>query len=75
MEEFECIGVDPSSELCLKKVESAMNIEHGPLMIGIDSLKNIYGIENSGFVALRNIGTTIINQNSGLKDLFISRAA
>ena len=75
MEEFHSIGVDPSSELSLRKVESAVNAEHAPLMFGIDSLKKIYGTENVGFTTLRNIGTTIINNNSAMKDLFISRAA
>ena len=32
-------GIDPYSELCLEDYQRKINLEHGPMMAGIESLK------------------------------------
>jgi len=68
-------GTDPYSELCLEDYQRQINLEHGPMMAGIESLKYIYSQNDPLSSTVRNIGTSLVNSNTALKFMITSRAA
>ena len=68
-------GIDFTSQLSLQEYQKNVRIEHGTLMAGMYQLKNISASSFPPLVLGRNIGTALINSNSAVKDLLISRAS
>ncbi|CBY21849.1 unnamed protein product [Oikopleura dioica] len=68
-------GIDYTSQLSLSKYEKAALLEHAAFMSGLEGLKQLYKTNATPFVLARNVGTMLVNNNSALKDIFISRAS
>ena len=66
---------DKLSHLSLSKYEKAALLEHAAFMSGLEGLKQLYKTNATPFVLARNVGTMLVNNNSALKDIFISRAS
>ena len=63
------------SHLSLSKYEKAALLEHATFMSGLEGLKQLYKTNATPLVLARNVGTMFVNNNSALKDIFISRAS
>jgi len=68
-------GIDYTSHLSLSKYEKAALLEHATFMSGLEGLKQLYKTNATPLVLARNVGTMFVNNNSALKDIFISRAS